>query len=359
MGSVDMGGRESLFLDIINNRADRFDHTVIGFQLNPAMRDEFEAAGGTVIGLDFSSKADLGEYLRLLQTVRGIAPDVLHAHGPNAQLPARLLGVCLRISVISTHHGVAEMFPGRLLIAERWTRCLDTVSVAVSNGVRDSYAPCPVGERWQTIHNGIDVAEFNNSVMQSDGGAVRAEYGIDPDDTVFLNVGRYVDEKNQEDLIDAMSVVTESHPSARLFIVGGRGGGPEGLRNRARELGVEKNVVVTGRVENIHPYYAATDAFAIASTHEGLPITLLEAMAAKKAVVATDIPGVREVVSDGQTGLLVKPREPTELGAAMIRLTADEFRRKLANAAYERVLSEFNIDTTAAAYEELYQEVAP
>jgi glycosyltransferase involved in cell wall biosynthesis len=82
-------------------------------------------------------------------------------------------------------------------------------------------------------------------------------------------------------------------------------------------------------------------------------------MAAKKAVVATDIPGVREVVSDGQTGLLVKPREPTELGAAMIRLTADEFRRKLANAAYERVLSEFNIDTTAAAYEELYQEVAP
>jgi glycosyltransferase involved in cell wall biosynthesis len=227
----------------------------------------------------------------------------------------------------------------------------------VSDGVRESYSPCLIGESWRTIHNGIDVREFSRAVTESDAEAVRAEDNIGHADTVFLNVGRYVDEKRQEDLIDAMASITETHQTARLFIIGGRGGGPEGLRERVSELEIETNVFVTGRVEEIHPYYAAADVFALASTHEGLPITILEAMAAEQAIVATDIPGVREVIIDDETGLLVTPQKPAELATAMIRLIDKDLRQRLARAGHERVISEFSIEATTEAYEDLYREV--
>jgi len=358
MGSVGMGGRESLVLDIIENSESDFGHTIVGFRLKEDRREPFEKVGATVKGLNFSSKLDLTEYIRLIRTVRSLSPDILHAHGPNAQLPARFLGVPLRSEVISTHHGVKEMFPDRLIQAETLTRRLDSATVAVSGGVRESYPDSPFGGSWHTIHNGIDVADFSQSVQESDGDSIRAKYDISQEDLVFLNVGRHVAEKRQGDLIDAMSTVTEDHPTARLFIVGGRGGGPERFREQAREAGLQDNVFVTGRVESIHPYYDLADVFVLASTHEGLPIVILEAMTAKLAVVATDIPGVREVVDDTETGLLVPPRKPATLGRAMKELSELDTREQFAQTGYERVVSEFSIEQTASAYEDLYRSIA-
>lgn len=357
MGSVGMGGRESLILDIIENAKDEFKHTIVGFRLEPDRREPFERAGATVRGLDFASKLDLPEYVRLIRVVKELSPDVLHAHGPNAQLPARLLGFALQMEVISTHHGVREMFPRRLIQLEGVTRRLDSTTVAVSGGVRSSYPDSPFGGSWRTIHNGIDVMDFHDSVIESDSESLQTEYGVDSEEPIFLNVGRHVAEKRQGDLIDAMSTVVEEYPNARLFIVGGRGGSPERFREQARAAGLQDNIFVTGRVESIEPYYRLADVFVLSSIHEGLPIVILEAMAAELAVVATDIPGVREVFDYAETGLLVPPRRPATLGEAMEEIMEPKIRDQYAQAGYERVITEFSIERTTSAYEDLYRDV--
>jgi len=350
INSLQQGGAETLLVSLVKHSPEDINHTVCHFGWDDTLEQLLTDAGATVVNLDFSMSYDPRGIRRLRHVLSG-GVDVLHAHLPPAVIASRMAALGTGVPVVSTHHNVPDNYGGFSRRVERLTRPLDYMTVAVSDGVRHAQPRVP-GEEWRTIHNGIDVVGFEERVNGADADVVRNEWGVDADD-VLLNIARYSPQKRQTDLARAMHHLRER--DAHLFVVGW--GNLEGeIHKAAVEAGVAERVTVTGRVPDVEPYYAAADLFVSSSVREGLPITLLEAMAASLPIVATDIPGVRELVSD-EVGRLVPPEDPQILAEAIAAVLDDE-QTALGASARRRVKAEFDITKTVAAYAELYREVA-
>jgi glycosyltransferase involved in cell wall biosynthesis len=131
----------------------------------------------------------------------------------------------------------------------------------------------------------------------------------------------------------------------------------EALRAQARDLGIADRVLFAGHRADVPDVLGAIDVFCISSTYEGTPLTLFETMAAGKAIVSTAVDGCREVLEDERTGLLVPPRDPEALGAALLRVLEDEpLRRGLAERA-RAASARYDIRSCVAQMEALYDEV--
>lgn len=357
LGSLGTGGRESLLGDLFTYTEENVSHSIACFRTEDTGLKRFEERGIPVVSFDADSSRDVRALAEFARYLTGSNVDVVHAHGMNAQIPTRLVApFCGCAGVVSTHHGVRDLYPERLQWLERLTRRLDTRTVAVSEGVRRSFVGDTNGKstRWQTILNGIDVNGFATAIQEADGETIRLSHDIDFADVVFLNVGRYVPPKSQLDLVDAMESLRAERSNVHLFIVGGRGPMDMTLEERVADRGLLEYVTITGPVDDIHGYYAAADVFVSSSVGEGLPIVQLEAMAAGLPVIATDIPGVREVVLDGETGMLVPPNAPESIATAMYEHCDPELRRRYGKAGIERVADVFHIRDTAQAYVTLY-----
>jgi len=360
-------GAPTIVLNLVERaQQHNFDCTVCFFGGDDTLQQDFENTGARVVNF-----GAVGEYPQfdprslphMLRFFHQASFDILHCHLPYSQSLGRLVGLVSDIDhIVSTQHNVPSNYHPVERLAERATRRLDTATVAVSGGVESAFTgsdptrPTEQGP-WGTIQNGIDVDAFAESVAEADSSNVRAEWDVVDADPLFVNIARYQPQKAQRDLIAAMERVLEQLPSAHLLIVGW-GSLESDLRSAVRERGLTDSVTVTGRVPEIHGYYAAADAFVLSSKFEGLPVTLLEAMAAGCPVVATDIPGVREVVADGETGTLVQPTNPAALAAALVGMSDEARREAFATAGRKRVKEQFSVGRMAADYLELYRSLA-
>ncbi|GAA5433779.1 glycosyltransferase [Haloarcula japonica] len=360
-------GAPTIVLNLVERaQKQNFDCTVCFFGGDDTLRQDFEDAGARVV--DFGA---VGEYPqfdprsipRLLRFFHQASFDILHCHLPYSQALGRLVGSVSDVDhIVSTQHNVPANYHPIERVAERITRSLDSRTVAVSKGVQTAFTgssgifDSDTQGRWSTIPNGIDVDAFASSVGSTDGSTVREEWGISDSDPLYLNVARYEPQKGQRTLIEAMKGVVDHSTSAHLLIVGW-GSLESSLRTKVDDAGLSDAVTITGRVPEIHGYYAAADVFVSASAFEGLPVTILEAMAAECPVVATDINGVREVVLDGETGRLVPPDEPMQMAAAMREFTDKMTRERFGKQGYERVHDQFTVEQMVNRYLRLYSSL--
>ena len=351
---------ESLIREI---PADDIEFTVCFFGGDDTLQRTLEDAGARVV--NFGARTEYPQFdpralPAMVKFFAGASFDILHCHLPYAQSLGRLVAQLGDIDqVVSTQHNVPSNYHPVERVAERVTRRLDAATVAVSGGVESAFTgrePTRPTDRgaWGTIQNGIGVESFAKSVAEADAAAVRAEWDVADADPLFVNIARYQPQKGQLALIEAMEQVVERVPAAHLLIVGW-GSLESDLRSAVRERGLSDAVTVTGRVPEIHGYYAAADAFVLSSEFEGLPVTLLEAMAAGCPIVATDIPGVREVVLDGETGSLVAPGNPDALAEALCRMGDASRRETFGTAGRNRVEGRFSVERMAADHLELYR----
>jgi glycosyltransferase involved in cell wall biosynthesis len=202
--------------------------------------------------------------------------------------------------------------------------------------------------RIRTIHNGVDPAAFP---MLSD----------EPEVPTICWAGRIDPIKDLETLLRAFSLVIREMPHARLRIFGAppRGGEAylERCRAEAADLGISERVTFEGRVPDIRDAYAAGHLFVLCSISEGLPYTLIEAMACGRPCVATDVGGVSEAVGDA-AGIIVPPRSPSALADACLRLLrGDRLRRAMGAAARARALEQFAVGHAIGAFDDLYAEL--
>ncbi|WP_235853591.1 glycosyltransferase [Halosimplex salinum] len=357
------GGAPTLLLDIVRRTEDpTISYTVCFVEGDETLADDLEAAGAEVVDFGAAVKFDPRALWRMFRFFRQRTFDVLHAHLPYSQTLGR---ICAQFSdvdaVLSTQHNVPENYHPVTRRLERWTRPLDDATVAVSEGVERAFRGDShrfdgvLDDGWCTIYNGIDVDAFAESVASADLASIDRDATAGP---VYLNVSRYVSAKAQIDLIDAMATVVEREPTAHLYIVGW-GPHEERLRERVRNRNLTDSVTVTGRVLSVHEYYAVADAFVSSSVFEGMPIAHLEAMAAELPVVATDIPGVDEVVVSGETGLLVPSRDPTALSNAMVEVAGEDYGTTLGRAGGKRVRAEFDVEATVSSHLRLYRSLIP
>jgi glycosyltransferase involved in cell wall biosynthesis len=306
---------------------------------------------------------DLRALWSLYRLFRQVRPDIVHSRTAKARflapLAARVAGVDL---VVQTIHGFSfnnEIDERRALYIalERLAAWLCHCNVVVSE------ADLEEGERLgifkpgtaAIIRSGVDLRK----VQSADPAAtaeVRRRYA--PGDTRLVTlVGRLTSPKTPEVFVDAAAMVLKDHP-ATTFLVVGDGEKREDLEAQIRRLGVEGKVVLAGLRSDVPEILAASDITVHSSTHEGLPKTVLEGMAAGTPVVATAVGGVPAVVEHGVSGLLVDPLDPAQLAHAISILLHDEpLRRRLAAAA-SSALEELTIDRTVADTEQLYDRLA-
>lgn len=364
--SLKQGGAQEILLQIIKNTDETIEHTVctIGPEIADGeneLRPAFEKAGATVVDFGATSRLDVTAFSNIFRFLKANEFQILHAHSIDANLVGRVFGTAAGIeAIISTHHIVPSEYHPVLRFPDAVTTPLDTATVAVSDGVKDhflgnqsSFFP-DFDKQWKTIYNGIDVSQFAERVAMSETSAVMNKWGISSDDTVLLSVGRCSPVKRQSDIIKAALPLLEDKDDIHLFVIG-TGETEHELRRQASNTPFPDRIHVTGFVESTSPYYRIADVFVSASIREGLPMTHLEAMSAKLPIVTTDIPGVREVVVDGETGLLVPPRSPTEITAALSR-TLSNTEIDFGQNGFERAVGDFDISQTVASYENLYKQ---
>jgi glycosyltransferase involved in cell wall biosynthesis len=356
VNSLERGGAETLLLEMARENATSdtdLSLSVCSVERAAPMAGELRDLGVEVRNLGAAFKFDPRAVVRMARYFRERSFDVLHTHLPLAQALGRTVGRLAGIdAIVATQHNVADNYHPATGALERLTRPLDDATVAVSAGVRRSFSST---EAWRTIYNGIDVTGHRETVEAADPASVRERWDLPPG-PVLLNVARYRPEKAQRDLIAAMERVVETHPDASLLIVGG---GPleADLRRRIRSAGLGSNVVLAGHVPSVAAYYAAADVFVSSSLREGLPITLLEAMASDLPVVATAIPGVDELVVDGETGRLAPPGAPAALADRIREVLDPGIRRAFGRAGFDRVESSFDVSNTHRTYADLYREL--
>jgi glycosyltransferase involved in cell wall biosynthesis len=297
--------------------------------------------------------AHLTGMFRLVKVIRAEAPAVFHAHlsWPLACKHGVLAAALARAPAVV---GTAQLYtaPGGVRRARFRLRPLRRI-IAVSHEVEARYARdlgVPAS-RLAVVPNGIRVSR----VPPGPNVALRAELSRGRPDYLVLTPARLHQQKGHAYLLAAAALVPDA-----TFILAGDGPLRAELERRARDLGVAARCVFLGERTDVPDLLASADLFVLPSLWEGLPLSVLEAMAAARPVVATAIGGTDEAVADEVTGLLVPPRDPAALAAAIVRVRADpELARRLGQAGRARVEQEFSSRVTAERVMRIYDEVAP
>lgn len=283
--------------------------------------------------------------------------DVVHVHSPLvagvARLAARTVPRRRRPRVMTTEHNAWSTFalPTRLLNA--LTAPLDDATLAVSEQTRASIWWPRTRRRTRVVVHGVDLARLRAEAGQRP--AVREELGIGPDEVMVLTVANYRSQKAWPDLLAAARRVVDRGLPVRFV---GVGQGPLAAEVAAehRRLRLGDRVVLLGRRDDVARLLAAADVFALASTYEGYPLAVMEALGAGVPVVATAVGGVVDAVGD-TAGVLVPPRRPDLLADALARLVDPAVRAPLAAGA-ERAGRRYDIAHAVAVCEARYRELA-
>ena len=223
--------------------------------------------------------------------------------------------------------------------------------LAISSGVRDVLVQCGVEpERIAMVPSGIDLARHRHL---GDSTRLRRELGLGNGAVVVGNVAALAPHKAQEDFIRAARLVADEVPNSRFLLVG-EGSELPRLEALVRDLGLERQVTLTGFRDDALEILSLFDCFVLSSTLEGLCTSIMDAQVLGVPVVATRTGGVPDLVQDGETGLLVPPREPSQLAAAILRLLRDATLRSrcvaAARARSEHYGYEHMVQGTLAAY---------
>lgn len=342
-GCLEMGGQEKLLIEFARH-ADRrrFELRFVSLAGRGALAADLEALGWPVTALDAPPGLRPGLVGTLVRLFRAWGAQVVHTHNERPLIYAAPAAKLARVRrVIHTKHGRGTGNSRRQL----WLTALAARFANEFVGVADDCARLAVAQgvparRVRTLHNGIDTRRF-------------AYRGPCPDGPAVL-VARLCPEKDVPTLLDAVALAVSRRPDFRLQIAGDGICLPE-LRRRAAELNLDGHVAFLGMVDDVPALLAGARLLVLSSISEGVSLTLLEAMACGLPVIATRVGGTPEVVADGATGLLVPPRDPSALAAALLELYADVGRcRRLGEVGRRRVEESFDVRRMVARYERMY-----
>lgn len=355
-----LGGAESMVALLARHLdRERFDVHVWALDAGGENERRLRDAGIPVQALGKGRGVRLSFLRALRSRVRELAPDLIHAHNTPAARWAAMATAMMREApvLVRTEH---TFNPGKRLehlVSHAVLGARYAAIVGVAEQVTDRHRRLdPLWrDRYVTIPNGIEIGAGRESPEPD--RALGASLGVAPGRRLILNLGNLRPPKGQEHLLDAFAMIAGDLPGVDLALLGE---GPLRSRLEARiaALSLAGRVHLPGHRSNASDLLAAGDLIVQSSVREGMPVSLLEAARACRPIVATDVGGTREFVTDGETGLLVAPRDPEALALAMQRLLTDApLAARLATSARERLLARHDIRVIAAKTGELYERL--
>ncbi len=352
------GAQEHLYNIVTRIDRSRYDLSVVSLSAGPAVR-KLQRAGVPVLVIDEPDDAiAVGALAAHLAEVR---PDVVHNHMYRAELVGTRAAIALggighrRPYVVGTVHSsrVRSREDRQQLV--RLTPHMDRL-VAVSRAIvakigQEGRATIPV----DLIYNGVDLQRYDH---QEPCCTLREEYGMEPGAQIVGVVARLEPEKGHPTLLEAWPRVLREVPNAHLLVIG-EGSQLEALEHQARELRIAHRVTFTGRRDDVPAVTAALDCAVLPSYREAQGLTILEAMALSRPVVATRVGGIPEMIDDGVTGVLVPPHDAPALADGITRVLLDHpFADTIARAGHDLVHDRFCVELMVRAIETIYDDGA-
>lgn len=346
-------GAERLLADVLRHRSRNYRFSVVCLIRGGQLEQEIRNMGVPVVVLGRSGKYSLGLLWRLTRWLRRERADIVHTHLFTADAYGRVAAQFAGARGVYTTVHSTNIWKGRLHRTVDWLLArVSTRVIAVSGIVAQvlrNHGRIPAS-RVVVIENGIDLLRFSGAT----GEGVRAEFDV-PDAVPLIGlVGRLHPAKGHADLLCALAQLNTEGIKMRSLLVGS-GELHDEIAADVERRGLRNQVTLTGQRADIPRLLAALDVLVMPSRWEGLPITLLEAMAMGKPVVATKVGGIPDVVTDGQEGLLVPAGDVESLTNALRRMVTDAgLRQRCGERARATLLARYDVRRTAQAYESLY-----
>lgn len=307
---------------------------------------------------------DIKAFFEIYALMRKIRPTIIHTHTSKAGILGRIAAKFLKVPIlIHQPHGLAmgELWPvvdvpqssflrSFLIVLESATAKFTDNFIAYTDLEVREHLNYGIGKKEQfvIIPYGLDLNGFCGKI----NSAWTESSKVHP--PVVGTVGRLVTSKGCQYLIEAIALVRRSFPDIKLLIAGG-GSLKNELEALAERLGLNGNAQFLGVRDNIAEFLGGIDVFVSPTLSESFGITLVEAQACKKPVVASDVGSVPQIIKDEETGLLVPPRDAHAIAKAIIRLIRDkELSKKLGEAGFESIKKNYTIEKTMEKIEGLY-----
>jgi glycosyltransferase involved in cell wall biosynthesis len=331
--SLGLGGAERLLLYYIKflDRS-KYDLHVCCFRAKPDDLLEEMSKFATITNLKVNNKFNPLIIIQILKLIRKLNPDIIHTHLFQPRVYGTIAHMFYRRSVLVTQkHSIVNPKKHNIFIFfEMVSIRLNKKVIAISESVRNSlikYELIPRSKIY-VLTNCIDYQSFNKS---ADLNSRR-----DKNEIIIGTVGRLEKVKGINFLLFAIKIILAKFPSIKLEIIGD-GSQTSELKEIAKKLGISNSVEFLGKFTDVIPFYKRMDIFVLASLNEGFGIVLLEAMAMGIPVVATNVNGIKEVVVNGESGILVPPKNPEAIANAVIKIIENsELAEKLVNEGLKR-----------------------
>jgi glycosyltransferase involved in cell wall biosynthesis len=333
---------------------------VVGTRPSAVWAEQCAAAGIPHAAIPMRHALDVGAAWALARLIRTRRIEIVHCQKGKARTLALLAGLLVKIPVLVLNRGVS--FP-----LDRWNRLgyttrRVTAVVAVCESIKRGLVAAGVpAAKIEVIYSGTDLGRFHPGV---DGSGIRAELGLEAGHCLITQVG-IRSWRGNDDVLDAMTRVHRAAPHCRLLFVGAPPPRIAQTLDKARQRGLAGAVRVLGHRHDIPEILAASDLVVDAS-YAGLGLTgsLREALAVETPVIGTRLEGIPELITDGETGLLVPPRNPEALAQAVLRMVENPARaRAMARAGRKRVEARFStagkVERTEALYRRLLEATGP
>ncbi len=314
--------------------------------MHTAITERLEKNGIRIEYLGKKKGFDVSIVFKMRKIMKDFKPDIVHTH--RYVLPyAFLASAGLNVKRVHTVHNIAEKeVPKKQLLMQKILfRKFGVVPVAITpitqKSIEDYYGLNQ--SEVPLVYNGIDLTQCI---------AKRNTRIVPP--VKVLHVGRFAPQKNHEMMVEAFADVLKVCPGCELALVGD-GDLVDCVKQKVKELGIEKEVRFVGLLDKVYEKMSESDIFILPSNYEGMPITLIEAMATGLPIVATSVGGVPDMIENKKSGLLVEVAE-SEIANAIEALIKDDTLRETVSQGAIHKAAQFSLENMTRAYINLYQQ---
>ncbi|MEN9470374.1 MAG: hypothetical protein RL630_2107 [Verrucomicrobiota bacterium] len=359
--SLHLGGAQEVVLNLATCGSPRFCHEVATMHGHGIYWNRLREAGIKVHSL--SVHKCLPAYLATLPALLlAKRPDILHCHLIPSNILAKPLGALMGVPLILNHDHTNDphRIDNKLLLAlDKSTNRFAHHLIAVASSCREfliRHESIPP-EKITLVPNAIDLRRFSpGQITRRDS---RSKLGLSPDAPVIAGVGRLNSQKNFSLFLDVAAALTPRFPNLR-FLLAGEGPEEAMLREKVRQLGLTDRIVFAGYIADTRQVYAAADILLMPSRFEGLPMTLLEAMAMNLPVVASKLDGIAEVIEEGREGYLVDSADVVGFAERCAALLENPPKSsELATNARAKIEAHFSVERMTTAVESIYDRFLP
>tara|TARA_B100000315_G_scaffold69738_1_gene63538 strand:- start:2011 stop:3150 length:1140 start_codon:yes stop_codon:yes gene_type:complete len=365
--NIDIGGAENLLLFTIKHlNREVFCPVVIFLFKGDTLREKFNKLGIVVKGPILSKQVSFVDgILGLRKEILKISPDIIHTHLFYANFYGRVAGWLAGVKkIVSTLHNPDYTYEKNTSIrfilrkvADKYTgRFINKKFIAVSEAAKKDFENNLNFKNIDVVYNAVDLNEFNGNVDCGKEISLKKELNLNKE-FILLNIGRLHEQKGQSYLLKAFQHIIKKLKNIKLLIAGD-GKLEQELKDLADKLGIRQNVLFLGKRNDIKTIISIADILVMPSLYEGFGIAVIEAMLLRKPVVASDIDGIREIITHNKDGILVPPENPDKLALEIEKLiTHKPSRESLGNNASRTVLQNFDIAKNVKKIEQIYFEV--